>query len=169
MKRTSLLFAIILFFSQTACSQVKKNAFDSMVDGLIKHTVQTISVEKLHSELENENVVLLDSREKKEFDVSHLPNAKYVGYDQYDFDVVQSLKKDQKIVVYCSVGYRSEKTAEKLKKLGFTNVYNLYGGIFDWVNHDFKVVNKQNKNTNRVHAYSKSWGVWLNKAQKVYN
>jgi len=33
--------------------------------------------------------------------------------------------------VYCSLGIRSEVIAKKLKKAGYTNVFNLYGGIFE--------------------------------------
>ena len=47
---------------------------------------------------------------------------------------VEDIARESTIVVYCSVGYRSEKIAEELDKLGFTNVSNLYGGIFEWIN-----------------------------------
>ena len=38
------------------------------------------------------------------------------------------------IIVYCSIGVRSEDIGEKLKELGYTKILNLYGGIFDWKN-----------------------------------
>jgi rhodanese-related sulfurtransferase len=40
------------------------------------------------------------------------------------------------------VGYRSEKVTEKLQKAGFTQVSNLYGGIFEWVNQGYPIVNQ---------------------------
>ena len=81
--------------------------------------------------LEKLNTVLLDTREKEEFDTSHIPNAIYAGY--YDFSIEQfnALNKDTTVVVYCSVGYRSSVVAEKLIEAGFTDVRNLYGGIFN--------------------------------------
>ncbi len=66
---------------------------------------------------------------------------------------LKNLDKDKPVVVYCSVGYRSEKIAEKLEKEGFTQVYNLYGGIFEWVNQDNPVYNEKGK-TNNIHPYS---------------
>ena len=52
-------------------------------------------------------------------------------------------RKKTPTIVYCTIGARSETIGEKLKKNGFTNVYNLYGGIFEWKNADFKVLNKK--------------------------
>ena len=66
------------------------------------------------------------------------------------------------------MGYRSEKIAEKLTASGFTNVVNLYGGIFEWINQDKPVVDQSGSETELVHAYSKKWGIWLNEGVKVY-
>ena len=79
------------------------------------------------------------------------------------------MPKDASIVIYCSVGVRSEKIGEKLIAAGYTNVKNLYGSIFEWVNEGNAVYNMNGKATNRVHAYSKTWGIWLKKGVKVYN
>lgn len=71
------------------------------------------------------------------------------------------------VIVYCSVGYRSERIGEKLQDAGFINVQNLYGGIFKWVNEGMPVYNSIGP-TKQVHGYSRSWGVWLQKGEKVY-
>ena len=52
--------------------------------------------------------------------------------------------------------------------MGFTNVFNLVGGIFEWKNQGHAVYSTQNKITEKVHAYNKTWGVWLTKGEKVY-
>jgi len=131
-------------------------------------SIPYISVEALQNE--SKNIILLDSREEKEFKTSHLKNAIYVGYDFFNLDSVQSkLKnKNSKIVVYCSLGVRSEDVAEKLKKAGYSNVYNLYGGIFEWKNNDLEVLNLIEKPTDSIHIYSKAWSKWLKKGVKVY-
>tara|TARA_R110002111_G_scaffold2725_8_gene18188 strand:- start:398 stop:892 length:495 start_codon:yes stop_codon:yes gene_type:complete len=127
-----------------------------------------ISVQELA--MPKTKAVLLDSREEKEFKTSHLKNAIWVGYDFFNLDSVQSkLKnKNSKIVVYCSLGIRSEDIAEKLKKAGYTNVYNLYGGIFEWKNNDLEVLNSHEKPTDSIHTFSKAWSKWLKKGIKVY-
>lgn len=130
--------------------------------------VPYISVREL-SDSYNE-VILLDAREKREYEVSHLKNAIHVGYN--DFDIEETLaylsKASQPIVVYCSIGVRSEDIAEQLKKRGFTRVYNLFGGIFEWSNHHKPVFNKEGKKTDRIHAYSEKWGQFLQSGTKVY-
>ena len=116
------------------------------------------------------NMVILDARERAEYDVSHLPNAVFIGYNNFEKKIVDSLAKDKPIVVYCSIGYRSEKIGEKLQKLGFTKVYNLYGSIFEWVNQGNVVVDKNGQPTKKVHTYNKNWSRWVEdgKAEKVW-
>ncbi len=159
-----LIICMISFSPLTA--QVQSSAYNLTLKALLSHSVPEVSVPQVK---EMNDVVLLDAREWNEYTVSHLKNATYVGYDQFEIDALKSLNKKQKIVVYCSVGYRSEKISEKLVHAGFTNVSNLYGGIFEWVNQGNPVVDDKEKVTEKVHAYSKTWGVWLNKGVKVYD
>ena len=81
---------------------------------------------------------------------------------------VLRIPKDAILVVYCSVGYRSEKIGEKLKALGFSKVYNLYGGIFEWSNRGYPLVDQKEQPTTKVHAFNKDWGRWLEQGTKVY-
>lgn len=137
-----------------------------MLNGLLGRNVPEISVSDLDSV--QHNVQLLDARERNEYEVSHLEDAQWVGYDDFDLERVANLPKDTAIVVYCSVGYRSEKVVEQLQAAGFTNVQNLYGGIFEWANEEKSVVDPKGEPTNKVHAFDRVWGVWLNKGKKVY-
>lgn len=154
-----------LIFSSCNAQMVKSNAYNLTLKTLLAHTVTEISVDSL-VKVQND-VTLLDARELGEYQVSHIKNAIHVGYDNFDSTAVLNLDKSKPVVVYCSVGYRSEKISEKLLKMGFKNVSNLYGGIFEWKNQGQAVVNK-NGETEKVHAYSKTWGVWLKKGEKVY-
>jgi rhodanese-related sulfurtransferase len=71
------------------------------------------------------SAVLLDAREKAEFDVSHLQGGRWVGYNAFQISSVSDIPKDQPIVIYCTVGVRSQEIGKKLKMEGFTQVYNL--------------------------------------------
>ncbi len=164
------LFTIIFIFTHDETfaqktKMVKSNSYNLLLKKLLKHTVPEITVDSL-AKIKS-SVMLLDAREIEEFNVSHLSDAKFVGYKDFDITSLKSTKKEEPIVVYCSVGYRSEKVAEKLINAGFTNVQNLYGGIFEWTNKRQDVFDK-NGTTNNVHPYSKTWGVWLKNADKVY-
>ncbi|MFN0083401.1 MAG: rhodanese-like domain-containing protein [Ferruginibacter sp.] len=132
---------------------------------LLTHNVPEITVNSL-SKIKD-SVLLLDAREPEEFAVSHLNNAKFVGYKNFSLDSITNIDKHSEIVVYCAVGYRSEKITQKLIAAGFTHVKNLYGGIFEWKNKKLDVFDA-NGVTNNVHPYSKTWGLWLKNADKVY-
>jgi rhodanese-related sulfurtransferase len=152
---------------------VSVNAQESL-DNLLKTfnsgSVPYISVQELRRLQVNESVIVLDAREKEEFEVSHIPLATYIGYSEFSSARISKVipKKDSPIVVYCSLGIRSETIGERLQKAGYTHVKNLYGGIFTWKNSGYDVVDGEGNKTEKVHAYSKIWGKWLLKAEKVY-
>ncbi len=153
---------LLLLLPVTGCAQ--DESFDAMFNRLTRGTVPVV---KPADCAKQSGLVYLDAREPKEFEVSHIPSARFVGYDDFKIDSVRDLPKDAPIVVYCSVGYRSEKIGEELKKAGFTNVSNLYGGIFHWVNTGNPVYSDKGK-TDRVHTYSQRWSKWLERGVKVY-
>jgi rhodanese-related sulfurtransferase len=164
--RAVFILLVNMFSFLQSPAQVQSNTYNLMLKTLLSHSVPEVTVPQVNV---MNNIVLLDAREWNEYEVSHLSNATFVGYDNFEIDKVRSVNKNQKIVVYCSVGYRSEKIADKLKQAGFTDVSNLYGGIFEWVNQGNPVVDSKGKITEDVHAYSKTWGVWLNRGVKVYD
>jgi len=165
--KTNLLFLVsTLTLASSAMAQPASSAYKTLLSTLYGNsTVPTVTVVELKK---MNNVVLLDTREKKEFDVSHLPNARWVGYDDFILDRVKDIPRTANVVTYCSVGYRSDKVGDKLKAAGYGNVHNLYGSLFEWVNQGNPVVDNSGKPTNRVHAFSRSWGIWLKKGEKVY-
>lgn len=111
----------------------------------------------------------MDTRTQEEFEVSKIPTAHLIGSTDFSPMAIQKIVRDKNtlIIVYCSVGIRSQKIAQKLKKLGYTDVKNLYGGIFEWKNEDFPIVDQEGKETERIHTYSKYWGKYLKKGIKV--
>jgi rhodanese-related sulfurtransferase len=158
-----LISILLLTFSVQIGAQTA--SFRLRLRQLLAHSVPEIEVPDLV--LKQDRYVLLDAREPREFEISHLTGAISVGYDSFDLSKLQSIPLDAPLVVYCSVGYRSEKVAEKLIKAGYKNVQNLYGGIFEWVNQGGEVYNK-NGSTDAVHAFSRTWGIWLKRGRKVY-
>lgn len=158
------LIIISFFFSVAITAQ---STIPKVLKLLNKESVPYIMVDSLK---ETDKFVFLDARERNEYNVSHIKNALFVGYDHFENKNVTSVIKDKKtpIVVYCSIGVRSENIGEKLQKLGYTNVYNLYGGIFEYKNKDRKVFNNQNKETDSVHTFNKTWSKYLTKGKKIY-
>ncbi len=158
-----LLFSIFLF--------VQANGQESLENLLGRYNsgnVPYISVEELRMNQLNDKVLVLDAREPEEYRVSHIRNAVFVGYNDFDISRVDDYPRDTKIVVYCSLGIRSEKIGKELKDAGFSEVFNLYGGIFYWKGKGYEVVDMKDQETEKVHAYSESWSKWLKNAQQVF-
>ena len=147
---------------------VEDKHFDKKIKQYLNLDIPIISVTELQNNIVD--YTILDAREKEEYDVSHIPNAQYIGYNQLENEVLTDIPKDGKVVLYCSIGYRSEKIGEKLRKKGFTNVHNLYGSIFEWVNQDYEVVDKNGQITQKVHTYNRNWSKWVeeSKAEKIW-
>ena len=141
-----ILFYVLVLFTAVSYSQ---NTLSKLLKKYNTEAIPYISIKELSNH--KNHYVLLDTREFKEYKVSHLQNALYVGYNNFNIDSVkkQIQNKNEKIVVYCSLGVRSETIGMKLKKeAGFTNIQNLYGGIFEWKNEDFPVYNSDTGNGN---------------------
>lgn len=161
------IYLLLLIFI-SAQNLFAQKSIDKLLDTYNKHSIPYISVQELA--MPKTKALLLDSRELKEYQVSHLKNAIHVGYDHFNLDSIQQkiTNKHTEIVVYCSVGIRSETIGNKLKQAGYTNVKNLHGGIFEWKNNNFTVYNRFNKETDSIHTFSKIWSKWLHKGIKVY-
>lgn len=168
MKFLFLPFMIFLYgCGNDRQAKVQNTAYDLMLKSLLSRDVKEIGVEQAYKI--KGKVVFLDSRTKEEYQVSHIKDAIWVGYKDFDPSKIQGIDKNRKIVVYCAVGPRSEKIAKRLGELGFKDVSNLYGGIFEWVNRGYPVYEQDTVPTDNVHAFSKGWGIWLKKGDKVYN
>ncbi|EMS35189.1 rhodanese-like domain protein [Mariniradius saccharolyticus AK6] len=156
------VLAFLFFVSLTASAQ--SLAYKTMLSGLYDDDFPLAYLNQ--TELFSK-AVWLDTREKEEYEVSHIKGAKWVGYDTFSLGSVKNIPKDQPIIVYCSVGARSQDIGKKLRKAGFKQVYNLYGGIFHWVN-EGKPVYAGNRQTPKIHTYNAAWGIWVDKGEKVY-
>ena len=104
--------------------------------------------------------MLVDARSPAEYAVSHLPGARWVDTKAPAAEVVSRLGTNQPIVVYCSVGYRSSRLAERLQQAGCTNVFNLDGSIFQWANED-RLLERDGHLVKEVHPYNKTFGQLL--------
>jgi rhodanese-related sulfurtransferase len=161
-----IFISLFLFQASYLLAQRTENFnFHIYLQSKLKHPVEEWDVSKLKKDT---SALLIDVRSKEEFDVSHLKNSMNFPQKKFKTEQISHISKDKRIVIYCSVGYRSEKVAEKLKKAGYKNTVNLYGGIFEWVNRGFPIYDSEQKLTKKVHAYSHAWGVWLEKGEKVY-
>ena len=124
--------------------------------------VEWIDAATLHSWMNDDSgaeTVLLDARAPEELAVSHLEGATRIDPDAPDIDSLE-ISRDARVVVYCSVGYRSAVVAEALEAAGAKQVYNLRGGIFGWANEGRPIV-RDGASIDAVHPYDAFWGHFL--------
>ncbi len=156
-------FLVSIAFLLTTLQGVGQTALQELLERYNTRSVPYISVEELRMFQQKDSVLILDAREWKEYEISHIEASTFVGFSEFSEEKLSTIlpNKNQFIVVYCSLGIRSETISEKLKKAGYTQVENLYGGIFEWKNKGYPVVNSKQQKTDIIHGYSKHWSRWL--------
>lgn len=80
----------------------------------------------------NPDLVIVDVRTNREFEVGHIEGALNIDVSLPDFkEKIEQLDKNKKYLVYCRSGNRSKFAGRIMEGLGFKEVYNLDGGIVD--------------------------------------
>ena len=82
--------------------------------------------------INREDAVVIDVREPGEFATGHILGARNMPLARINAGEVDVKAKDKPVIVCCDTGNRSSQAIAGLKKLGFTNIVNLSGGIGAW-------------------------------------
>jgi len=93
--------------------------------------IRHITTSELKKELNDKNKQFVDVRTPGEYNGNHIKSFKNIPLHQLA-NKANQLSKDKEIVVICQSGMRSQKASKLLKKLGFTNVTNVKGGMSNW-------------------------------------
>lgn len=125
--------------------------------------VAHVTVEQLSEMIGSSNLLLVDVRTREEYAVSTIKGAQ-----NYETTEEIAVSRGQVIVVFCSVGYRSARIADELRKRGRSEVYNLRGSLFDWANKGFPLFQGK-RQTFYVHPFNKHWGTLLKKELHRYS
>src|SRR5690625_1352660 len=114
-----LLFAVASF--QVSCSNKNQK-------------VQVVSTEMYKEFVKDNSITLVDVRTPEEFEEGALPGAVNIDYyDEENFHkAYDAFDRKEPIYLYCRTGNRSIKTAEKLMKMGFEEIYDMEGGYMQW-------------------------------------
>lgn len=160
--RSSIFLVLISLLSNSCLPQ---KSIEAALSKYNSNSVEYVSVKDLNFE----DGVILDTRKLEEFKVSHIKNAAWVGYKRFNIKSIEKRFPDKTtpIVVYCSIGVRSEDIGEKLLEAGYTDVKNLYGGIFEWTNNGNALIDSVGT-TKKIHGYNKQWSKLLIQGQIVY-
>ena len=108
-------------------------AAPSPASGTGSRTYRQITMQEAAQLMKTEqNYILLDVRSDMEYSAGHIPGAVLLPNETIGSDPIPQLPaQNQLIMVYCRSGNRSKQAAEKLVRLGYTNVVEI-GGIHSW-------------------------------------
>ncbi len=98
-----------------------------------------VSVQQGKEMIDRDEVFILDVRTREEYNESHINGSTLIPVQELDIRF-KELPRDKKILVYCRTGGRSVTASEILVKNGFTQIYNMKGGITEWKNAGYEVV-----------------------------
>ncbi|GJM62776.1 thioredoxin domain-containing protein [Persicobacter diffluens] len=122
---------------------------------------QSVSVEELHQNINQQELQLLDVRTPNETASGIIKGAQVIDFKSGK--VVEKaekiFKKDAPLYVYCHSGGRSARAVKELQKAGFQKVINVEGGISAWKKKDYPVKTKANAfeiNQHEVEAFQKA-------------
>jgi rhodanese-related sulfurtransferase len=95
--------------------------------------VRNISTTELKDELKNKNKLFIDVRTPGEYKGKHIREFKNIPLNQLAQKAEKELSNDKEIIVICQSGMRSGQASKLLKKLGYTKVTNVKGGMNAWL------------------------------------
>jgi rhodanese-related sulfurtransferase len=124
--RTLFLFTFITVF--ISCSSSNPGS-----DGSFQNINTKEAVELIKKNAGNDNFMILDIRTQREHMQGHIENSILVEFNPSTLETeLKKLDKNKTYFIYCRSGNRSSISMNLMKKLGFTQVYNLKGGTIDW-------------------------------------
>tara|TARA_B100001113_G_scaffold67464_1_gene52008 strand:+ start:398 stop:715 length:318 start_codon:yes stop_codon:yes gene_type:complete len=82
--------------------------------------------------MKDDNLTLLDIRDKESFANSHIPNAINLNNDNIE-EVLKNINYEENILVYCYKGISSQNVAQHFCNLGYKNIFSLEGGFTEYL------------------------------------
>ncbi|WP_251127397.1 rhodanese-like domain-containing protein [Exiguobacterium sp. s63] len=96
-----------------------------------KGGITKIDAKTLQNKLENEEITLLDVREVSEYEGGHIEGAVNAPLSSLDANELP-YPKDEPIYLICRSGNRSAQAASRLQEAGYTEIYDVSGGMMAW-------------------------------------
>ena len=98
------------------------------------------SVQQAKEMIDKGDVFILDVRTQEEYNAGHIRNSTLIPVQDLG-KRLNEVPRDREILVYCRTGGRSTAASEILVNNGFTQIYNMKGGITEWTKAGYEVVN----------------------------
>lgn len=144
------LLIVVLFFivslALSGCIGEKKSENNNITDTKVseKNTYMNVNVTQAKEMIDRGEVFILDVRRPDEYASGHINNSTLLAVQDIpanELDIkLKELPKDRKILVYCRSGSRSVAASTILVNNGFSQVYNMQGGITGWMSAGYETV-----------------------------
>ena len=96
------------------------------------NNIKEISVQTLNQKINNNEIFsLIDVREIKELEISKISQALHIPMNTIP-DNLNNIESTKPVIIMCKSGGRSAQVCEYLQNQGYSNIYNLKGGIISW-------------------------------------
>jgi rhodanese-related sulfurtransferase len=101
-----------------------------------------LGVSEFSTKVAEAGVITLDVRTPIEFAEGHIESARLIDFQSGNFEnEIAALDKNATYAVYCRSGNRSGQAVKVMQDAGFTNVFNMNGGVIEWANAGLPLVN----------------------------
>ena len=98
-----------------------------------KKNVTEISPADAAAKAQTGEAVIIDVRDKDEWDESHIPNAVHLSRGTIELDIEEKVPDPNAVIIcHCGGGGRSALAAQSLQKMGYKNVRSMAGGLKAW-------------------------------------
>ena len=130
-KVLSAALSVLLLLS--GCGSKSAEAEESVMPTPGEGSYMQITQEEAKTMMDTQDVIILDVRERDEYDEGHISGAVLLPVGTIGEETASAVipEKDATVLVYCRSGNRSKKASETLVSLGYTGVYE-FGGIKTW-------------------------------------
>lgn len=131
LKLTILVLVTVLGISCNTKSQTKPDEKTT--------TISVISPTEFKEKSVNHKII--DVRTPEEFSEGHIEGAVNINFfDPTFLDQIAKYNKNEPLYIYCRSENRSGKAAKKMTDLGFEQIYNLEGGLLNWMKNNNEIV-----------------------------
>ena len=98
-----------------------------------KKQITEISPQDAAAKLKSGEAVIVDVRDKDEWDEGHIPGATHINRGTIELDIEEKVPDPNAMIIcHCGGGGRSALAAESLQKMGYQNVHSIAGGLKAW-------------------------------------
>ena len=134
MRFLAILTSVFISVNLAACGSAAQEG------GNQDQIAKNVDATEFHQLFEEKGGQMLDVRTDGEVAQGYIPGAVQMDYYSDDFsEQVAELDKNKPVFVYCAAGGRSGQAMNKMKDMGFKEVYNLSGGFPTWASAGYEV------------------------------